>query len=46
MPGKGNNSYFMETFTKIIWTYQTCGEHRLGTSKMSIVMFADKSAKC
>ena len=30
----------------IIWTYKTCGEHCLGTSRMSIVMFAGKSAKC
>ena len=28
----------------IIWTYES--EHCLGTSRMSIVMFAGKSAKC
>ena len=50
MPGKGNNSYFYEIFYKdtviIIWTCKTSGEQRLGTSRMSIVMFAGKSAKC
>ena len=28
------------------WTCKTSGEHCLGTSRMSIVMFAGKSAKC
>ena len=30
----------------IIWTCETRGEHRLGISRMSTVMFAGKSAKC
>ena len=39
--------------TVILWRHyynnmdmRTRGEHRLGTSRMSIVMFAGKSAKC
>ena len=30
----------------IKWTCETGGEHHFGTSRMSIVMFAGKSAKC